>query len=119
MSYITTMAVSDGMVIAADRQITQSAKIQPFGIPENLKGLLPENTLERILDKNSEAVKTINPFSRPLTKPARKLFAIGGSIGLSMGQTMYTEKSFLWICLQAVFAKPTLLTSQKTRQKVF
>jgi len=94
MSYITTMAVGSGIVMAADRQITQHAEFPRLSVPDSLNGMLPENIFERIYDKNSEVVKAISHFSRPLSKSRQKLFTMGDNIGVCMGQTMCTDKKF-------------------------
>ena len=73
MSYITTMAVPEGVIMAADRMIVEYIGELGFEAPDGFR----------------EATKDYN---RPLTRTAKKLFAIGGNIGGIIGQTMYTNQ---------------------------
>ena len=75
MSYITTMAVPEGIIMAADRMIVQHMVKLDFNAPE---GFWEE----------------ANTYNKPITRTARKLFTIGGNIGIAMGQTAYTNKGF-------------------------
>ena len=108
MSYIVTMGVAEGVIMAADRQITQIASIDELNM--NTAGNTAEQAvMEMINEKLGKLKKT---FTTSLTRTARKLFTMGDNIGVSMGQAMYNENGILmsvfvdYFCRTHSFDKP-------------
>jgi len=90
MSYITTMGVPSGVIMAADRQITQKAQIQtelPEGRNDNETFIL--NTIARTYEPTFAMLKN---YARPISRTVKKLFTIGDNIGVNMGQTLHTKE---------------------------
>jgi len=91
MSYITTMAVPSGVIMAADRQITQKAAVPQTQLPEgrNDSETFILNTITRSYEP---LIAMLKEYEKPLSRTVNKLFTIGDNIGVNMGQTMFTEK---------------------------
>jgi len=107
MSYIVTMGVAEGVIMAADRQITQRADIGRLNM--NTAG----NPAEQIVTKMiNEKLAILKSFVTPLTRTARKLFTMGDNIGVSMGKSMYNESGIPmavfvdYFCRTHTFDKP-------------
>jgi len=88
MSYITTMVVCEGIIMAADRQITQTASTRKLDLQ-----MANNNTMEQQIASlfNQKLSNLDDLFKKPLTRSAKKLFTMGNNIGIAMGQTMYTR----------------------------
>lgn len=110
MSYITAMGLPAGVIMAADRQITQHAHLPEI----KLEG---RNDYERFIlnavNKACEkAFSMLRRHEKPLSRTVRKLFAIGGDTGVNMGQAMPADKKtpaslFLdYFCRNNIFDKP-------------
>jgi len=88
MSYITTMVVCEGIIMAADRQITQNASTKKIDIQTANNNFLEQQISNMINDH----LKNIDgQLKKPLTRSAKKLFTMGNNIGIAKGQTMYTR----------------------------
>jgi hypothetical protein len=72
---------------------------------------------KQLFDVLNEQLKrtenTVNSFSKPLTKSAKKLFTIGDNIGVCMGQAMYTQKRFPLDLLVGNFCKTNTFDKPK------
>ena len=86
MSYITAMVLCDGIVMAADRQITQSAGMKKIN-PQTANNTAEQQVIELVNRK----LDSIN-FDKPLTRSAKKLFTIGDNVGVAQGQNMFSSK---------------------------
>ena len=106
MSYIVTMLTQGGIVMAADRQITQ------FPTKEKIESDMPNElfAVQHVCDLLYEKNKN---FYKPLTKSARKLFTIGDNMAFSMGQELLTKDFYPvelladQFCRKNTFDKPT------------
>jgi len=98
MSYITVFAAGEGVVMSADRQTTTDASIPSLKIPDNIKKFFGSH-VEEIDNLLKDRENAIELFSSPLTKTAKKIFTMGGNIGIVQGQAMFTDKK-MKICLQ-------------------
>jgi len=95
MSYITTMVLCEGIIMSADRQITQRASTRKIDVQ------MANNIIEQQISNlfNQELSNLDNLFKRPLTRTAKKLFTMGDNIGIAMGQTMFTNNNYIPVSL--------------------
>jgi hypothetical protein len=103
------MGVCEGVIMAADRQITQL-----LGVVEELEATAAKDDIERLTVKAIN--EKLNEFKKaslkPITKTARKLFTMSDNIGVSMGNEMYNEQGLPmgvyvdFFCRNNTFDKP-------------
>jgi hypothetical protein len=112
MSMIVTMTTPYGIVMAADHQITQFPKREQvsggLNVQDHINKLLANN-VQNICDQIYEKNKN---FYKPLTKSAKKLFAIGDNMAFSTGKVLHTKEFYPvellaeQFCRKNTFTKP-------------